>query len=157
MRQRSAARSRGQDGCLQPRRLVAAVRQGLVRAQYGGGLEQHTAGSRQLATQVEEFVPDDHQVPAHVGRQRLGQQHSQAGVGLIDVAHRRHAQVALGQAAAVTQDGAAVISSPGGNLRQAAGYGGFGGGGGNGGVAIGSLPPRARPCGPAGRCHRQAC
>jgi hypothetical protein len=63
------------------------VRQRFVQAQHGVGLQQLEAGNRQFAAQVEELVLDHHQQLAHVVGQRLGQQHAEAGVQLVDVAH----------------------------------------------------------------------
>jgi hypothetical protein len=61
-------------------------------------------------------VLDGDQQLADVVGQRFGQQQAEVGVQLVDVAHGLHAQVVLGDAAAVGQAGRAVVAGAGGDL-----------------------------------------
>ena len=99
MRERRAARAGRQDELLQPRQRGVVVRERLVEPQHRVGLQQLVAGDRQLAAEVEQLVLDHDEQLAHVVGQRLGEQHAELRVQLVDVAHRLHAQVVLGHAA----------------------------------------------------------
>jgi hypothetical protein len=118
MGQRRAARARRQDELGQARQLGVVVRQRSVQPGHGLVLEQGVAGDGELAAQVEQLVLDDDQQLAHIGRQRLGQQHAQVGVELVHIAHRGDAPVVLGHALAVAQPGGAIVAGAGGDLRE---------------------------------------
>ena len=123
VRERRAARARGQDEFGQPRQRRVVVRQRGVERGDGVVLEQRVAGDRQLAAEVEQLVLDRHQQVAHVVGQRLGQQHAEVRVELVDVAHRADAPVALGHARAVAESGGAVVAGAGRDLGESIGHG----------------------------------
>ena len=99
-------------------RVGVVVRQRFVEPRHRVGLQQLEAGDRQLAAEVEQLVLDHHQQLAHVVGQRLGQQHAELRVQLVDIAHRLHAQMVFGHARAVAQAGGAVVAGARGDLRQ---------------------------------------
>jgi hypothetical protein len=69
-------------------------------------------------------VLDDDEELSHIVGQRLGKQHARGReFELVDVAERGDAGVALGDAAAVTEAGRAVIAGAGRDLRQAIRHG----------------------------------
>ena len=86
------------------------------------GLQQLEARDRQLAPEVEQLVLDHDQQLPHVRRQRLGEQHTELRIELVDVAHRLDPKVVLRDARAIAEPRRAVVSGPGRDLRQAVGH-----------------------------------
>lgn len=66
---------------------------------------------------------DGDQQLAHIGRQWLGQQYAEVGVEFVYVAHRLHAQMVPGDAAAIAEAGGAVVTGAGCYLRKSVGHG----------------------------------
>jgi hypothetical protein len=66
--------------------------------------------------------PRLHQQFAHAAGHVLAQQQADVRVELIDIAHGMHAQAVFGHARVVAQSGGALVSSAGGDLRQAVGH-----------------------------------
>ena len=65
---------------------------------------------------------DHDQQLAHVVGQRLGEQHAEMRIQLVDIAHRLDPEVVLRDPRAVAEAGGAVVSGPGRDLRQAVGH-----------------------------------
>ena len=63
-----------------------------------------------------------YQQRTHGVRHGFAQQHADAGVEFINVAHGMHAQAALADAGVVAQSGRAVVSGAGGDLSKSVGH-----------------------------------
>ena len=98
------------------------LRERFVQAQHGIGLQQFESGHRQLATQIEQLMLDHDEQLAQLGRQRLGEQHAEMRIELVDIAHRGDAKMVFSHPLAVAEAGRAVVAGAGRDLRQSIGH-----------------------------------
>src|SRR5581483_928047 len=109
MAQRRGARSAGQDELFQRRQLCVEAVEQLFQAQDVRLADAAVTRNAELAPEVEEFVLDVGQAVAHRVRQRLGEQHADRAVQLVDRADRLDARAVLDHARSVAETGGAGV------------------------------------------------
>ena len=119
-----AAAAAGQHEFLQRRQVFVIEVDGLFKFGHGRFANEGAGRDRELATEVEQVVLDVEKQFGQSAAQRLGQQHAEVAIQLIDLADGMHARLGLGNPRAVAEAGGAGIAGAGINFGKAMSHGG---------------------------------
>ena len=108
-----AGAAAGQDELLERRQTgVEGIESGFERLD-SSLVDDRGAGHRKLGPDVEQRVLHVDEGFANGVRQRVGEDHPEIGVQLVEIPHRRDPRGVLGQTAAVGEPGRAVVAGAG--------------------------------------------